>query len=110
MSVTSDIDDHASARFSLFNAADNSTIVDEDRVKEFFEAPRDSCEDIAPELKRLQLEEDYYDQQHQLGVYKNIMERARVRNIDKHLQRIVDLDRSNKIQMSGRYSSCIYFM
>ena len=81
---------------------------EEEQQKLFFELPRKSCEQIAPEILRLKLNPSRKEQTRRLNLLKRILKKNKVRNIAQQMQHIIEFDKSEAIIPHGETSKHIY--
>lgn len=73
----------------------------------YFELPRHKCEEIAPSMLRLKYQQKA-EQTRVLRILKRIIKRARYKKASKHIEHIVDFDKSESIIPHGEVSKRIY--
>lgn len=80
----------------------------DDENQLYFEVPRKTCEQIAPEILRLKGMKSRTAQQHRLHLLKDIMKKAKIKNINEHLRHIIEFDKSEAIIPHGEVSKNLY--
>lgn len=73
----------------------------------YYELPRENCEQICPAMLRMKYEAKT-EQHRRLQHIKRILKRAEYKNVHKHVQHIIDFDRSESIVPHGRVSNQLY--
>jgi hypothetical protein len=81
---------------------------EEEQQKLFFELPRKSCEQIAPEILRLKLNPSQKEQTRRLNIIKKILKKNKVKNVTQQMQHIIEFDKSDAIIPHGETSKHIY--
>ena len=72
-----------------------------------WEVPRKTCEEIAPSLLRMK-DRRKEEQQKVLAIMKRILKRCGTQKVSKHLQCIVDFDKSESVVPHGQSSKQLY--
>ncbi len=80
----------------------------EDEANLIFQLPRKTCEQIIPELKRLNAMNESHAKHHRFHVLKRLMKKARVQQLEKHLLHIAELDAAEKLVPHGEVSKKCY--
>jgi len=81
---------------------------EEQQQKLFFELPRKSCEQIAPEILRIKLTPSRTVQEKRLSLLKKILKKNKVKNIAQQMQHIIEFDKSEAIIPHGQTSKHLY--
>lgn len=79
----------------------------DDEKMRYFQLPRKKCEEIIPEIPRL-LNTKRSEQHRRLHIFKRLMKRARVKNIDTQMDHIEEFDLAERIIPHGEVSKRIY--
>lgn len=74
----------------------------------YFLRPRKNCAEIAPEYLRMYLSKKETDKEERLKRLQSILQRARIKNTTEKIQRVVDLDKSDRIIYHGEVSKRMY--
>lgn len=74
----------------------------------YFLRPRTNCAEIAPEFLRLYLAKKETDKEERIIRLQSILKRARIKNLKEKIDRVVDLDKSERIIYHGEVSKRLY--
>ena len=90
---------------SMFSQAGMLTKRDEMR---YFEEPRYTCADIAPEILRAKVQLDDHSLERKWNVMRKLLENAGAENIDRTMKHLIDFDRSEQMKLVGNVSNNTY--
>lgn len=80
----------------------------EEEKKLIFVLPRKTCAQMIPELVRIKTETTSHELQHRMHILKKLMKIARIKEIDKKLEHITQIDEAEKVIPHGEVSKRLY--
>lgn len=79
-----------------------------DEANLIFQLPRKKCEQIIPELKRLNAMSDAHAHTHRVHILKKLMKKARIKHTEEHIKHMAELDAAEKVVPHGEVSKRYY--